>query len=174
MTTFYFIRHGEPDWIINEQYPLRGHGRDLPGLTERGKAQVYQTAQDERLRQAQLIVASPYTRAMQTAAILSKELQLDIEVEFDLREWQPDLTFQYDSLEELSRLGNEYDQHEGIYPTGETRRWESKAAVKERVDRVIKKYSGYSCVIMVGHGMAFRTQVAMEDIPHASILEYCR
>ena len=29
MTLFYLIRHGEPDWELNEQYKLKGHGRDL-------------------------------------------------------------------------------------------------------------------------------------------------
>ncbi|WP_379138350.1 histidine phosphatase family protein [Paenibacillus sp. sgz500958] len=62
MTTFYFIRHGEPDWKLNEQYKLRGHGRDLVPLTLKGIEQVYEAAQDERLRKAQIIVSSPYTR----------------------------------------------------------------------------------------------------------------
>lgn len=37
-----------------------------------------------------MILSSPYTRALQTAAILSRELNIDLQVEFDLREWQPD------------------------------------------------------------------------------------
>lgn len=50
MTLFYLIRHGEPQWDINEQYQLKGHGRDLVPLTDRGANQVYLTAKDERLR----------------------------------------------------------------------------------------------------------------------------
>jgi broad specificity phosphatase PhoE len=76
MTLFYLIRHGEPYWEINEQYKLKGHGRDLAPLTPNGVKQVYITSKDKRLKEAEIIVSSPYPRALQTAAILSKELQL--------------------------------------------------------------------------------------------------
>lgn len=172
MTTFYLIRHGEPDWEINQTYKLKGHGRDLVPLTSKGIEQVYQSAKDERLQKAQLILSSPYTRALQTAAILSKELRLEIQVEFDLRKWQPDLSFQYDSLEQLSELGKDYDLNQGIYPVGETRLWESKEMMKQRMDGIIEKYLNYDYVIITGHGMAFRTQVKVGEIAHASIMEY--
>ncbi|WP_025688111.1 histidine phosphatase family protein [Paenibacillus zanthoxyli] len=172
MTLFYLIRHGEPDWQINEHYKLKGHGRDLAPLTSRGILQVYDTSKDPRLRKAELIISSPYTRAMQTSAILSKELSLDIAVELDLREWQPDLTFEYDSLERLNQLVQDYERCGGMYPPGETRLWESKTMLKSRMDSVLRKYSEHEVVIVVGHGMAFRTQVEREDIPCASITEY--
>lgn len=171
MTTFYLVRHGEPAWEINELYKLRGHGRDLVPLTKKGISQVYRTSLDPRLKKAQLIICSPYTRALQTAAILSKELRLEIQVEFDLREWQPDLTFQFDSLEQLNELGTDYDHHNGIYPAGETRKWESKQMIKDRLDKVLEAYKKYEYVLVVGHGMAFRTQYNVEEIPHASIIE---
>jgi broad specificity phosphatase PhoE len=171
MTLFYLIRHGEPDWDLNEQYKLKGHGRDLVPLTKIGIEQVYETARDQRLKNAQIIVSSPYPRALQTGAILSKELQLEIIVEFDLREWQPDLTFHYNSLEQLKEIGDDYDSQNGIYPPGETRIWESKEIMKKRIDGVIDRYLDYDCVIMTGHGMAFRTQVDIKEIKHASIIE---
>jgi broad specificity phosphatase PhoE len=174
MTLYYLIRHGEPEWDLNERYKLRGHGRDLVPLTPNGINQAYETAKDARLKTAQIILSSPYTRALQTAAILSKELQIELQVEFDLREWQPDLSYQYNTLEQLKELGSDYDKHNGVYPPGETRLWESKPAMKERVDRVIEKYQDYDCVIVVGHGMAFRTQYDVDDIPHASIIEYIK
>ncbi|OWA37703.1 histidine phosphatase family protein [Saccharibacillus sp. O16] len=172
MTTFYLIRHGEPDWEINQQYGLRGHGRHLVPLTAKGIAQVQKSAKEDRLRGAQLILSSPYTRALQTAALLSKELNVEIQVEFDLREWQPDLSFQYDSLEQLHELGADYDRNQGVYPPGETRLWKSKDMLKRRMDGVIRKYLHYDRVIVVGHGMAFRTQVDIDAIPHAHIIEY--
>ncbi|CAM4371932.1 histidine phosphatase family protein [Paenibacillus phoenicis] len=171
MTTYYLVRHGEPLWEINEIYKLRGHGRDLVPLTEGGIKQVHSASRDPRLKKGNIIISSPYTRAMQTAAILSKELKLELRVEFDLREWQRDLTFQYDSLEQLRELSIDYDNHKGIYPAGETRKWESKQMMKDRMDKVIDKYKTYDYVIVVGHGMAFRTQYEIEEIPHASIIE---
>jgi broad specificity phosphatase PhoE len=175
MTQFYLVRHGEPQWDINELYKLKGHGRDLVPLTPRGVKQVYVAAKDERLQTAELIVSSPYPRALQTAAILSKELGLEIVVEFDLREWQPDLTFEYDSMKKLKELGDDYDRHQGIYPLGETKLWESKQSVKNRMEKVIDKYLDYRNVIVTGHGMAFRALIGeVEDIPHASIIEYSK
>ncbi|BFH63641.1 histidine phosphatase family protein [Paenibacillus azoreducens] len=171
MTTFYLIRHGEPEWTINERYKLRGHGRDLVPLTPLGIKQVYEASRDDRLKNAQLIISSPYTRALQTAAILSKELQLEIQVEFDLREWQPDLSFQYDTMKQLQELGADYDLHNGIYPEGETRLWESQPMMKARMEGVISKYLYYEHVIVAGHGMLFRTQYPIEEIPHAHIIE---
>ncbi|SFB04477.1 Broad specificity phosphatase PhoE [Cohnella sp. OV330] len=173
MTQFYLIRHGEPHWEINEQYKLKGHGRDLVPLTPKGIEQVYAAAKDDRLQTANAIVSSPYTRALQTAAILSKELGLDVVVEFDLREWQPDLTFEFDSLERLKELGDDFDRHDGVYPSGETKLWESKELLKNRIEKVIHKYLAYEKVIITGHGMAFRTLVGeIGEIPHASIIEY--
>lgn len=175
MTQFFLIRHGEPQWDINEQYNLKGHGRDLVPLTDTGVDQVYAAAKDHRLQQAEIILSSPYPRALQTAAILSKELGLDIRIEFDLREWQPDLTFEYDSLERLKELGDDYDANHGVYPPGEPRLWESKELLKKRMDQVIDKYSGFQKVIIAGHGMAFRTLVGeVGEIPHGSIIEYSK
>lgn len=175
MTLFCLVRHGEPDWEINERYKLIGHGRDLVPLTPRGMKQSLETARDSRLKDAELIISSPYPRAMQTAAILSKELQLEIQIEFDLREWQPDLTYQFDSMQRLKELGDDYDANNGIYPPGETRLWESKESLKNRVEGVIDKYLSYSKVIVTGHGMAFRTLIGeIGDIPHASVIEFIR
>ncbi|MNI26772.1 putative phosphoserine phosphatase 2 [compost metagenome] len=171
--TFYLIRHGEPQWDINEQYKLKGHGRDLVPLTNKGVNQVYLTAKDQRLKGAEIIVSSPYPRALQTAAILSKELGLEIMVEFDLREWQPDLTFEYDSLERLKELGDDYDANHGVYPPGVNKPWETKELLKNRMEKAIDKYLEFQKVIITGHGMAFRTLVGeVGEIPHASILEY--
>ena len=51
-------------------------------------------AVDARLKTAELIVSSPYTRALQTAAIISRETGLKICIEVDLHEWEPDKTNQ--------------------------------------------------------------------------------
>ena len=65
---------------------------------------AYEFSKDERLKGAKVIVSSPYTRALQTAAIISKETGLNIEVDMNLREWQPDLTYRYKSKDEMEEL----------------------------------------------------------------------
>ncbi len=94
MTIFFLIRHGETDWSLNDMYQLKGEYRDLPSLTPIGIKQTVDLSKDIRLEKAEFILSSPYTRALQTAAILSKNINLDITVEYDLREWQPDLNLE--------------------------------------------------------------------------------
>lgn len=171
MTKYYLVRHGEPDWGINEKHRLRGHGRDLPHLTQKGIDQAKEIAQDGRIRNSQIILASPYTRTMHTAAILSKETGIDLVVEFDLREWQPDLTFQFDSLEELKGLTDDYEAHRGIYPAGEVHRWESKELMQKRIEGVLEKYKSYSHVTVVTHRIIMSTQAEGVDIAHCSVVE---
>ena len=61
-------------------------------------------AVDARLKTAELIVSSPYTRALQTAAIISRETGLKICIEVDLHEWETDKTNQYTTSEESFML----------------------------------------------------------------------
>lgn len=91
MTILFLIRHGETNWTLNEKYQLKGGYRDLPCLTSNGIKQVNELSNNLRLKDVALMLSSPYTRALQTAAILSKNIDLEIIVEFELQEWQPDL-----------------------------------------------------------------------------------
>ena len=84
MTVFYLIRHGEPTYQPVNDRNFIGHGLDLAPLTEIGIQQLKETSKDNRLKNCEVIVSSPYTRALQSASILSKELGIDIEVDVDL------------------------------------------------------------------------------------------
>ena len=63
------------------------------------------------------------TRALQTAAIIAAGSGVPLSVEFDLREWVPDIGYGW--------VGGPYTQHEemlaagGEWPPGETRCWGS-------------------------------------------------
>lgn len=72
MTKLILIRHGGPDYNFVTERGFKGHGRDLAQLTLEGIQQAKTVAMDKRLQGAQLIISSPYTRALQTAAIISK------------------------------------------------------------------------------------------------------
>ena len=82
----YFIRHGQTDYSLKDQKIYQGFGVNLAPLSEEGVRQIEETAKDPRLQGAELILTSPYTRAIQTAAILSRRLDLPIAVETDLHE----------------------------------------------------------------------------------------
>ena len=169
MTQFILVRHGEPEWSLNEKYKFRGHGRDLPYLTEKGRLQAKEAASDPRLQNIDLIVSSPYTRALQTAAILSKELQKDIRVEYGLMDWQPDSSYTYDDQQWMLSQWDEYFKYEGKHPEGEKRLWETREAMLSRIHSALDKYTGYSRVAVVTHGEVIRLMTQGEDNSHCSI-----
>ena len=91
MTKFILIRHGEPRYdqvLRKESYSL---GYDFGKLTINGIEQAKKVASDARLTDADIIVSSPFTRALQTAANIASIKNLEVLVENDLHEWIPDI-----------------------------------------------------------------------------------
>lgn len=105
MALFYLVRHGDANYEHMFENGFWGFGRDFATLSEKGKQQAEITAKDARLKNAELIVSSPYTRALQTAQIISRETGIRVEVDIDLHEWMPDETNQYKTSEESLRSG---------------------------------------------------------------------
>lgn len=171
MAQFYLIRHGQPDYSLCDERGYIGHGRALAPLSEEGIRQALSTALDSRLQDADIIVSSPYTRALQTAAILSQKTGVGIKVEMDLHEWMPDLTFQYRLSEESLKQYSDFTAHKGIYPDGGPKRWEDLKSLRARVKKVADKYAQYDKVIMVCHGMVIRTLTYVENIAPGEIIE---
>ena len=164
MTQFIFIRHGEPRYDEIEKRGYRGMGYDLGRLTDRGIMQAYARAKDSKLKGADLILSSPYTRALQTAAILSKELQIPLIVENDLHEWMPDMTHQFNTS--LKGRYEEYIEQKGVPNPNQD--WESFNHLKNRVDAVLDQYQNYQKVIVVCHGIVMSSQTHFDDL-----IEYC-
>ena len=171
MTTFYLIRHGQANWDDCYSRKLTGFRTDFTRLTAQGQEQLEITSQDERLSKASLILSSPYTRALQSAAIISRNLQTRIEVEYDLHEWLPDMTGAYSSKPEIFALADEFERHHGIYPTGETRRWETLTHLKTRVSGVLNRYLNFDYVIAVCHEMAIWSVTGTRDVANGQIIE---
>lgn len=167
----YMIRHGKADYSYGDSHNFIGHGHDLAKLDEEYIEDVIKTSKDPRLQEASVIVSSPYTRALQTAAIISKETGLDIKVEPDLREWEPDTTYQY-KAKEMKEYYKDYNNNNGISPIDRVVKWETKDHLKNRVQEVINKYSDYECVIFVFHKMAIQAVTGIEKIAPAEIIEF--
>ena len=171
MTTYFLVRHGEADYSELMEHHFYGFGMDLAPLSEKGMMQAEETAKDERLKTAQFIVSSPYTRALQTAQLISKNTGLNVRVELDLHEWLPDLSNQFTTSEEAFRLAEDFANCKGVYPTGTKKQWETLDEMRKRMRRVADKYAGYEKVIFVGHGMALRTLAYIEEMKPAEIVE---
>lgn len=80
--SFFFVRHGETDWNLNGV--LQGF-TDIP-LNETGRAQARAAAGVIARRPIDRIVASPLSRAHETARILNEVLQKPLGLCPDLRE----------------------------------------------------------------------------------------
>jgi len=172
MTKFVFIRHGETDYSPIDERGFIGQGRSFAPLTARGIDQLKETSRDSRLKESEIIISSPYTRALQSAAIISKELNIDINVEVDLHEWEPDnVAFQYKTSEDCFALAKDFHLHNGVHPDGEKKVWETFESMKKRMDNVLEKYMTYNQVIVVCHGMVIKTQKNQEEIENGEVIE---
>lgn len=166
MTTFYFIRHGQADFTEANTKIYQGRGFNMLTLSDLGVRQIKAAALDGRLKDAELILSSPFGRALHSAAILSKELGLDIRVETGLHEWSADgVDFSYLPQEEADRRFQELHDNHGKHPEGTACGWESAEQMKARVFAVLERYRAYHCVIVCCHGTLMEYVL---DIPHPS------
>ncbi len=166
-TKIILVRHGEPryDEVLERNY--FGMGFDLGKLTERGVLQAEERAKDPILKDAELIIASPYTRALQTAAIISRITQIPLTVENDLHEWMPDTTFKF--VLDASKAHEEYIRYQGVRKEGVVYHWESYEALKKRVLNALKPYVGkHKKIIVVCHGIVMSTLTRFDDV-----IEHC-
>lgn len=172
MTKIFFVRHGEPDYMPCDIRGFIGHGRDLAPLSVSGIKDAEKAAMDIRLTNAQLLISSPYTRALQTASYISNNIGLPLLVEVDLHEWIPDKTFQFSSSHESAFLNRDYKENGGNPPAGKVVKWESIEEIRSRVIAVISKYSDYDEVIMVCHQMVIQAITGIESVQYGGIVEF--
>jgi len=169
--TIVFLRHSEPDYSFVRERKYIGHGLDLAPLTENGIKIAENVSFDNRLDNAEIIVSSPYTRALQTAAIISKNRQLDIKVEMDLHEWMPDLSFQYSSKEESLKASELCSKHKGVCPSNSEIKFENLADVFNRAKNALLRYKKYNKIIVVTHVIVMRQFLVVHEIPFCGISE---
>lgn len=147
----YFVRHGETDWGLVEARGAKGWAKDFAPLTPLGRLQIDTIARDYRLQEAEAILCSTFTRALESAALLSRAINKPLFVEHDLHEWLP----QKDPLAELDpavieRASREFD---GSAPTEADASWETLDEVRTRVIEVLKRYRHFETVVVVTHGV---------------------
>jgi broad specificity phosphatase PhoE len=151
---FYLMRHAHTNWpLVNERH-LVGAANDLAPLTDLGVKQAAAALELIRPLGNRLILTSPMTRALQTAALLSRALDLALEVEFDLHEWVPDLTYRWTTPDEIVTLVDDMRRWGGEWPSKEPRPvWEPMSAVRQRSLGVLARYAGATHpIVVVTHG----------------------
>lgn len=175
MTTFYFIRHGQADFSEANTKIYKENGFNMITLSEEGKKQIEAASKDIRLQKADLIITSPYGRTLHTAAILSRNLGLEIVVETDLHEWAADrINYTYLSDEEAKKCYQELTDNKGKHPEGKPCTWESAEQMKARVFEVLKKYKDHEAVIVCCHGTLMQYVLEIPHPGNGEIVEYTK
>lgn len=173
MTKFLLMRHGEADYMGPAKWGTRGWGADLAPLTERGIEEASAAVRRVREWDPSLIVASPMTRAMQTAAIVAHELRVPMRVEFDLHEWVPDRSFAWRDLEDVMRLQEAFVVHNGEWPDGTEQPWEPLSSVRTRAEGVLTRYAHTAPrILVVCHGVVMYALTGQWVIAHTESVEY--
>jgi len=158
MTKFILLRHGEPTY---DELISLGYDQDRfswSPLTKQGVLDVQKIAENTIFKNSDILISSPYTRAMQTASIIGNRYNLPINPEVLLHEWVPgtfssneEFVFQIRKAYEEWVLKKENPDF--VYTTD----FESFESVKNRVLTVLSKYTEYDKVIVVAHGVLIST-----------------
>ncbi len=173
MTTFYFVRHGEPDYESIGEWDKVPFGREFAGLTDNGVCQICDAISELRKYSPQIVISSPYTRAMHGAAVISRALDIPLFVERDLHEWDSDKTHKASDSEVLTELCNDFDLCGGVYSDGVEKQWESRQLVKNRVLKVLEKYLDYDAVIVCGHAIMMQSVIGINrSIEYGEIVKW--
>lgn len=172
MAVFYFIRHGQMDGSMAGRKFYKGFAYNMMTLSEKGIAQIHETAKDSRLQRAELILTSPYGRALHSAAILSKDLNIEMRVETDLHEWLADrVSYEFLPDEVAEASYRSLTENRGSHPEGAPCLWESASQMKERVWGVLDRYKAYGEVIVVCHGTLMQYVLGIEHPQNGQIEE---
>ena len=86
MPSLYLVRHASPDWNRKD---IPYHLPPGPPLTEQGLAEAHALGQFLRLANIQQLWTSPLERCQHTAEIVAGITGASVQVDQQLREWQP-------------------------------------------------------------------------------------
>ncbi|MCS0416436.1 histidine phosphatase family protein [Vibrio diabolicus] len=158
-----FVRHGVPDYSLSDERIMTQLEKDYAPLHRDYIHELHAVAEEIQLEKAEVIISSPYTRALQTAEIINRKLGLELFVEHDLREWRADLDGGYVDLSERDRRWHEYRLL--LKNNGESNDvpYESWVVLRNRAENVLSRYTHYSKVIVVSHFNVFESLAGYQD-----------
>ncbi|OOF23006.1 histidine phosphatase family protein [Salinivibrio proteolyticus] len=169
-----FIRHGKTDYSLADARQMSQLEKDYAPLQRECIPDIQALANHPSLQQAEIILSSPYTRALQTAEILNRHLQNPLFVEHDLREWQADIKGSYIPLSERDRRWLEYRE---LFANGNevnNAGYESATSLHRRVSAVLDSYQSYSTIAVVAHFNVIEAIVGYREqgIEYGEIIEF--
>lgn len=164
------IRHGEPCYANVRDLNLLPY---LAELTPRGIAQAEDVSKDERLKDANIIIASPFTRALQTASIISRETDIPLIVEPAFHEILLDVGHRCSNIHFYAKESyKEFARNNGVRNKDCLYRWETLEHIVNRVYLAMMNYLNYDKVIVVAHSVVIRALgYAGDDLKFCEIFE---
>lgn len=170
-----FVRHSEPDYSMldkaNNPEAYAGFGRDLAPLTEHGRQLAQEAAKNLIFAQAQVLISSSVTRALETATYIARHHDLPLLVEPFFHEWRPDLDGLNYTEVELDLAYTTYMVHNGNLPSDSPIRYETAEEMRERFLKALEKYHQYEVVVIVCHGMLMRQFIYQEKLNYCELFE---
>ncbi|WP_104034258.1 histidine phosphatase family protein [Vibrio jasicida] len=159
-----FVRHGVPDFTLADERQMTQLEKDYAPLCREHLPELQEKLNHAVFDDADIIISSPYTRALQTAEILNRHRDLPLFVEHDLREWRADKEGGYITLNERDRRWLEYREllKAGIPMTDN--RYEHVDELKARAELVLDRYRQYRKVVVVSHFNVFEALQGFQDI----------
>ncbi|HAS6495822.1 TPA: histidine phosphatase family protein [Vibrio parahaemolyticus] len=158
-----FVRHGVPDYSLSDERKMTQLEKDYAPLNRDYIHELHAVAEEIQLEKAEVIISSPYTRALQTAEIINRKLGLELFVEHDLREWRADLDGAYVDLSERDRRWHEYRTLLKNNRESNNVPYESWVVLRKRAENVLSRYTHYSKVIVVSHFNVFESLAGYQD-----------
>ncbi len=176
MAVLHLVRHGEPDYEPVNSRGWPGAAADLSPLTPTGVEQAARAAAalDTAESKATYLVASPMTRALQTAAIIGHRLGLEVQVDFDLREWLCDDTFRWTHFDDVLAAYDDLNRCGGEWPPGEVKAWEPLSAVRRRVVEAVRRHVDRceGALVVVCHAVVIRSLTGEDVVPLGAVRHY--
>lgn len=163
------VRHGEPDWHQVEGPRWRGAANDFAPLTAVGRQQAVDAASVLAAEgNVDMILSSPMTRALETACLMASTLGVQVHVDLNLREWLPDDTYSWTSVEEVAASYADMLAHGGRRPRGHHLHWEPLDVVRARAMASLEPYvAGRVRVVAVCHEVLIHALTGCERTAHA-------
>lgn len=165
------IRHGEQDYSYTERLGFKGPARELAPLSKLGVEQAEKVALDPRLNGSQLIISSPYPRALHTAAIISRVTGLKIEIGFGLFEWLIDTNYENKNQADTMAAIMEISAFKGVQSPDAKLNWEGYDQVAKRAYEALYPYLHYEKVIVACHSYVIKQFYNPGRIEHCGIVE---
>lgn len=166
------MRHAETDWGRVNERGWVGLAIDLAPLTERGRQQAADAARRVAELGPTMLLTSPMTRAMETAAIVGRRIGLDPVVEMDLREWLPDRGMAWSTLEEVLAAHRAMVESADTAPTGTTPRWETMPELRRRGLDALRPYIGSGTrAVAVCHGVIIQALTGCAETAYCEVRE---